>query len=331
MQVSVALATYNGEKYLLAQLDSLARQTYRPHEVVIADDGSGDQTREIILEFSRSAPFPVKLIVGQHVGYIDNFFRAAAACEGEVIAFCDQDDIWLPEKIERCMQYFTEDVSLVMHSAQVIDSTGTRLPHTVPIIRHRAKMSRGRFGDGPLKSFPLGFSLMFRRSVIQAINQNLSSYPDVHRHYFGHEMPVYWMAKAMGNVVYLPDIYVLYRRHASNVSQGTHPKTGQWVDGLHNDASQYQEFGEHAQYQAELLRLLKGSDPIVDDILEKWALTREKLSGNFLERASLYRTHTWSDKWAVMKKLLQHHGYAAREHGGLGWKSLMKDFVFLWR
>jgi glycosyltransferase involved in cell wall biosynthesis len=160
MKVSVALATYNGEKYLSEQLESLARQITLPDELVVADDGSGDHTCEIIEDFRMHAPFPVHVISGQHLGYVSNFFRAIAACRGEVIALCDQDDIWRPEKLSVCLPYFRQNVTLVMHSARVVDAWGNPLAKRAPIVAKTRELTRGIFQDGPLKSFPLGFSLL---------------------------------------------------------------------------------------------------------------------------------------------------------------------------
>ncbi len=270
MKVSVALATYNGERYLAEQLDSLAGQTLTPAELVIADDGSCDHTTTIIESFRKKAPFPIPVMSGQHLGYVGNFFRAVKVCRGDVIALCDQDDIWQPEKLSVCLNYFRHHVTLVMHSAQVIDSFGRPLNKRAPIIARTRELPRGIFHDGPLKSFPLGFSLVIHRRVIDATMKALSFYPEILGHYFGHEMPSYWMAKAQGNIVYLSRELVFYRRHEANTSQGQALKNEEITAGWHKDVAAYREFGQHAQYQADLLMaLMTGSDPDTDAILIK--------------------------------------------------------------
>lgn len=101
MSVSVALATFNGARYLEEQLDSLARQTLLPDELVACDDGSTDSTLAILHEFARRAPFRVDITVNPAtLGYSRNFIATARRCRGELLFFCDQDDIWFPEKIE---------------------------------------------------------------------------------------------------------------------------------------------------------------------------------------------------------------------------------------
>jgi glycosyltransferase involved in cell wall biosynthesis len=106
-RISIAMATYNGAGYLPAQLASLAVQSALPSELVVTDDGSTDATAQIIEDFARFAAFPVKLFRNQtRLMFRDNFLRAAELCTGELIAFCDQDDVWHPDKLLRCAKEF---------------------------------------------------------------------------------------------------------------------------------------------------------------------------------------------------------------------------------
>ncbi|MCL4493424.1 MAG: glycosyltransferase [Firmicutes bacterium] len=329
MQVSVAMATYNGERYLREQLASLARQTTAPAELVVSDDGSSDDTCGIIEDFRRHSPFPVRILSGPRLGYVGNFFRAVKACRGDAIALCDQDDIWRPEKIAVCVSHFDKNVTLVLHSAQVIDASGNLLNKRAPAIGKTREIPQGVFDDGPLRSFPLGFSLIIRRSVTEATLKVLSSYPEVLRHYFGHEMPFYWMAKARGNSVYLSNDLVFYRRHGANASAGQALKNKKIAKGLYNGAAAYREFGRHAEYQAELLVLLTGTDPDTDRTLHMWAHARRRLSQNLFRRAEIYeQTGVWA-KGLLLTELLKARGYQSRKQGGLGWTSLIKDLTHI--
>ncbi|MGA8529432.1 MAG: glycosyltransferase, partial [Acidobacteriaceae bacterium] len=127
-RISVAMATYNGEKYIREQLDSIARQSLLPYELVVTDDGSTDGTLEMVEDFARSAPFPVKIHRNDvRLGFADNFFKAASLCEGELIAFSDQDDVWLEDKLSVCSSHFVDpDVFLVAHSAWTLLASGER-------------------------------------------------------------------------------------------------------------------------------------------------------------------------------------------------------------
>ena len=102
MKTSVALCTYNGEKYLADQLESIARQSLLPDELVACDDGSRDRTLDILADFQKKAPFSVKIFSNDsNLGSTRNFEKAIGLCSHEVIALCDQDDLWKPHKLQR--------------------------------------------------------------------------------------------------------------------------------------------------------------------------------------------------------------------------------------
>src|SRR5262249_10160572 len=101
-KISIALCTYNGAKYLSSQLESYLAQTCLPDEVVVCDDCSQDETVTILNDFAIRAPFPVRILVNdQNLGSTKNFEKSISLCSGEIIFLSDQDDVWMPNKIER--------------------------------------------------------------------------------------------------------------------------------------------------------------------------------------------------------------------------------------
>jgi glycosyltransferase involved in cell wall biosynthesis len=123
-KISIALCTYNGEKYLRAQLESLAVQTRLPDELIINDDVSTDATAKIIVEFAKAAPFPVSLEINEKtLGSTKNFERAIWRSSGDIIFLCDQDDVWAAEKIERLEKVFRggERIGMVFSNAALVD------------------------------------------------------------------------------------------------------------------------------------------------------------------------------------------------------------------
>lgn len=128
---SVALITFNGAKYLQEQLDSLAKQTVLPDELVVCDDCSTDATMEILHRFAESAPFPVRIFQNEkNLGWSANFHRAFFLCEKDVTFFCDQDDIWLPKKIEKMLSAFEREpeVGMVLSYDHRVDAAGNQIP-----------------------------------------------------------------------------------------------------------------------------------------------------------------------------------------------------------
>ena len=100
MRISIAMAVYNGERFIQQQLDSFLRQTRLPDELVVSGDASTDQTVNIIRDFAARSPFPVRLLINdQNVGCTENYEGAMRECSGDIIFVCDCDDVWCPNKI----------------------------------------------------------------------------------------------------------------------------------------------------------------------------------------------------------------------------------------
>lgn len=105
MTLSVVLCTYNGEKFLREQLDSVLSQTLLPDEIVVSDDCSNDNTWDILLEYKEKNPSLFRLFRNEeNIGAHANFRKLFHYASGELVAICDQDDIWLPKKLESCVK-----------------------------------------------------------------------------------------------------------------------------------------------------------------------------------------------------------------------------------
>ncbi len=114
-RVSIAMATYNGGRYLEAQLRSFLHQTILPNELIISDDCSTDNTLEIVQRFAKTAPFQVKILVNdQNLGYVVNFSKALEYCSGDLVFLSDQDDVWHDNKIERIIRIFESAPNTVL-------------------------------------------------------------------------------------------------------------------------------------------------------------------------------------------------------------------------
>lgn len=125
MHISIAMCTYNGARFLTQQLTSIRSQTLRPDELVVCDDGSSDETIQILEAFSGVAPFAVRLIRNeQNLGPVKNFEQAISLCNGELIALSDQDDFWYPEKLSHLSRILDADSSLgaVFSDATLMDA-----------------------------------------------------------------------------------------------------------------------------------------------------------------------------------------------------------------
>jgi glycosyltransferase involved in cell wall biosynthesis len=170
-RISVALCTYNGARFLAHQLDSIMAQTRHPDELVACDDGSTDETLAILEQFRKRASFPVRIVSNDvRLGSTKNFEQAIRLCAGELIATCDQDDFWLPEKLAISEAAFASDPSrgLVFANADVVDADLRSIGHQVWDSIHfghlaRRRVRRGHAFEVLLRQWMVtGATMMFR-------------------------------------------------------------------------------------------------------------------------------------------------------------------------
>lgn len=216
MLISVAMATYNGQRYLRAQLESIAAQTVLPSELVVSDDGSDDSTLALIESFAKHAPFPVRILTKEiHLGFADNFLYAAAVCKHELVAFCDQDDVWLPNKLEIGLERITADGSLLaMHC---LTTTNDALVPT-------GLWTQGIESDAifaPLELDPYingwGNTMLFRRELVTLIaRKRRPRQPEALGRPLTHDTWVYVLAAGLGRVSHITAPLILYRQHQNN-------------------------------------------------------------------------------------------------------------------
>jgi glycosyltransferase involved in cell wall biosynthesis len=117
MKTSIVLATYNGERYLSKQLESLISQTLPFDELIIIDDASNDSTIDIIKKYSKVFSNIKFFINSNNVGWRQNFFNGLKYVNNDIIFFCDQDDIWEKDKLKIMVEVFKNNPKvLVLHS-----------------------------------------------------------------------------------------------------------------------------------------------------------------------------------------------------------------------
>lgn len=130
-KISVALASYNGDRFIGEQLDSILHQTCSVNEIVICDDCSSDDTVQIAREYEMKYPEIEWYIVSNafNLGYSHNFRKAIGLCTGDVIFLCDQDDVWAMNKVERTMDVFDRypNAGGVLTNFISIDEKGNRI------------------------------------------------------------------------------------------------------------------------------------------------------------------------------------------------------------
>ncbi len=211
MILSVAMATYNGIAFLEEQIDSVLSQLEAEDELVVSDDGSTDGTRER-LEAYAAADTRVRVLDGPKAGVIRNFEHAIAACRGEVIALCDQDDVWAENKREALAEAFADPQTvLAMHDALVTDADGAVIAPSFFTLRG----TRTGFWKNWWKNSYIGCCMAFRRCLCDAVLPFPRSIP-MHDQWIGMQ------AEKRGRVVLIEQPLLCYRRHGDNATGDRH-------------------------------------------------------------------------------------------------------------
>lgn len=217
LSVGVALCTYNGARYVRAQLDSITQQTRLPAHVMIADDGSTDATLDIVRQWARAAAG-----VGIRVTILDtpgpggvtaNFARALAAVDADLIALCDHDDVWLPDRLEVAAQAFDDEAILLHHSnARLVESDGvTEIGQLSEVLKFPIEWPNpphGAFGALLRRNLVTGAATMVRRSLLATAAPFPSDWV--------HDEWLAILAAAQGGIAYTPEPLIRYRQHGAN-------------------------------------------------------------------------------------------------------------------
>ncbi len=326
--ISVAMATRNGERFLREQLETIAAQTRQPAELVVCDDASTDRTTAILERFASASSFLVRVQVNERrLGAGDNFLQAAALCKGDVIAFCDQDDLWRPEKLERC----TDELSaasalLVVHANEVVLDDGTPTGERFP--RIDSTYAAPPLSSDPWQGLP-GMSMVFDAGLTGMAAPQLRprSHVDPAQQIL-HDEWIYLLARSLGTVVFLSERLGSYRQHGQNVLGAPAPDEGGWRQARRFGESYYRKRRDQA---ADAARLFDSLAVVTDDPDERAKLARAEswyraLAELIERRLAVYDSEaSTARRLAAVGRLLRARDYRRRQDGGLGGRSLLKD------
>lgn len=207
--VVVLLSTYNGEHYLQEQLDSLLQQTFPNIQLVVRDDGSTDNTLEILKQYTAQHP-RITLLEGTNIGVVKSFTALLKHCPTlpqVYYAFCDQDDVWHPDKLAIAVKHLattpTPDTALYCSRFTITNQ------HKQPIGLSAIPRFVG-FENALVENVAQGCTQVFGETIRQLL---LKANPE---HMMMHDWWTYLVASAFGTVVYDPQPTIDYRQHARN-------------------------------------------------------------------------------------------------------------------
>jgi glycosyltransferase involved in cell wall biosynthesis len=172
------MCTFNGAQFVWEQLHSFLVQTHQPDELIVCDDNSTDETVELVERFAQEAPFRLSLRVNEErLGSTANFQQAIERCRSDIIVLSDQDDVWLPEKIERMVEAFESSSTTAMFFSDGIlineesQPIGTNLwertfPHELQIWAHRGELFRALLWQNVVTGATVAFRSKIRDQIL---------------------------------------------------------------------------------------------------------------------------------------------------------------------
>ncbi len=206
--ISVCIPTYNGEKFLKPQVDSVLLQLSQDDEIIVSDDGSSDNTIEILESYKDRR---IKIFKNSRKGVISNIENALQNSIGEYIFLCDQDDVWVENKVSIIMKAIVES-DLVISDCYVTDQNLNIIYESF----YKQNNSKNNKWLALLKNPYLGCCMAFKRKVLDAALPFPAKIP-MHDIWIGN------VAAFKFQVMFIPDKLIYYRRHGNNASTASAP------------------------------------------------------------------------------------------------------------
>lgn len=270
-KVTVLLSTYNGEKYISEQLDSLLAQQEADVRVLIRDDSSTDNTCRIIESCRAAHPDRITVMSGSHKGFSGSFFslvrEAASSDDSDYYAFCDQDDVWVPDRLQAAISMIDSDSPVPEMYFSNATLTDSKLKPVRPLYDNFSfpPLKSMRLTDNPAAGCTIVFNKKARDCFVLA-DENKIVY---------HDFWMYLICSYLGRVVYDDRCGVLYRQHEDNV-MGRLDKKKVWI----NRAKKMKHRLHLREYSASELSRLFGDkiDPSETENINIMAGYRQNLS-----------------------------------------------------
>ena len=213
-KIDVLLATYNGEKYLKEQIDSILNQSYKNIRLVISDDCSKDDTRKILKEYEKDERVELHL-QEKNLGYIRNFEYLLKQVKNDLYMLSDQDDVWLPEKIEKSLETLKKNnADMVFGDLEVVDENlNTIYPSfgDFMLLNRKIKQQINSYKLNYLYNCVTGCTILSKKKFLK----DILPLPYKSK-YVAHDHWMALMVSLKGKMTYMPEKYIKYRQHGDN-------------------------------------------------------------------------------------------------------------------
>lgn len=216
--IDILMATYNGEKYIRDQLDSIINQTFTDWTLFISDDYSNDKTMDILKLYQRK--YPNKIIIHNNDSSVrsakDNFFNLIKYVKNKYVMFSDQDDIWLPDKIEvtlremkKMEELYGSNIPLLVHTDLCVVDADLRMIDKSLLHMQDINYNRNTLSNLLVSNIVTGCTMMVNDQIIALLGRK----PD---YYIMHDWWLGMVAAAFGKIGFINKATILYRQHEHN-------------------------------------------------------------------------------------------------------------------
>lgn len=301
-KVDILLATYNGEKYIKEQVESILNQTYENIQIIISDDCSTDKTRQVLKEYENNEKIKI-FYQEKNLGYVKNFEFLLKQVESNLYMLSDQDDVWKKEKVEKSVEKIeSEKLDLVFGDLEVVDEnlntlykSYNRYMHLIHKIKKYQKDYRLQY----LYNCMTGCTIISRKNWIDKV----LPFP-TNSKYMIHD---YWLGLVIalnGKVGYIEEPYILYRQHGKNqVGSKKASKTASKLEKVRNISintriGTFETYVMHEEIFDEKLRKQN------EKALEYFKMLKNKKNFNFRQWGIFFRLYKYESFSQYIKNFM---------------------------
>ncbi len=215
--ITVLLATYNGESYIREQLDSLLEQSYKDFKILVSDDGSKDNTLSVLSEYVKKYPDKISLLGGGSTGSAkNNFMKLLKSCDSEYVMFCDQDDYWKKDKIEKTYEKMLEterkfgNIPILIHTNLSVADRDLKVISNSFFDFQRISPDFNSLNNVLVQNNVTGCTAMINHPLLYEVKKHTP------KEFTMHDWWLNLVATVTGKVDYITESTMLYRQHGDN-------------------------------------------------------------------------------------------------------------------
>lgn len=289
--IDILMATYNGETFLRAQLDSILQQSNQDWQLIIRDDCSTDATVQIIKEYQLLRPEQIRLIRAEQPSGSaqNNFFRLLRYSTAEYVMFADQDDVWLKDKVQNTLEKMREleepygaQTPLLVHTDLAVVDAALRVINPSLFQMHNMDAARNQLNNIVVQNIVTGCTMMVNRALMDLVTE-------IPAHAVMHDMWLALIAAAFGQIGFLDRATMLYRQHGQNVKGARDMRSLLYIA---------EKLGE----LKEIKRTLSEKYQQAGEFLEIYQMTLSLQQKEILQAYSLLGQQPIWKKYQVLKK-----------------------------